>query len=190
MSWGGSTPVPGAKIPLGHGGRPKGREELGIQWVRLGPGREMGKMEGARCRGAEGTRHRDSGASWIDGSEGARTVPRDLAQSTGWDGGVSPGLVEDAELSWDVVVGGLGQRLGEVAPLVRRCRMEAPDQQARSGGRRSGSLHGNPRGHSHRDRDLQSLWNQGKSFHKAMVCYAMAFWLSPDLLSDSERSLC
>lgn len=156
MSWGGSTPVPGAKIPLGHGGRPKGREELGIQWVRLGPGREMGKMEGARCRGAEGTRHRDSGASWIDGSEGARTVPRDLAQSTGWDGGVSPGLVEDAELSWDVVVGGLGQRLGEVAPLVRRCRMEAPDQQARSGGRRSGSLHGNPRGHSHRDRDLQS----------------------------------
>lgn len=34
------------------------------------------------------------------------------------------------------------------------------------------------------------VWNQGKSFHKAMVCYGMAFWLSPDLLSDSERSLC
>lgn len=47
-----------------------------------------------------------------------------------------------------------------------------------------------PKGHSHRDRDLQSLWNQGKSFHKAMVCYAMAVWLSPDLPSDSERSLC
>lgn len=50
-------------------------------------------------------------------------------------------------------------------------------------------MHGDRKGCSQRAGGLECLWDEGKSFHKDMAYYVMAFWLPPDLPSDSALSV-
>lgn len=70
--------------------------------------------------------------------------------------------------------------------------METPGKRVLSGGRRrkrGKSLHGDRRGRSQRAGGLGCLWDEGKSFHKDMVYYVMAFWL-PQTCRLTLRCLC
>lgn len=144
--------------------------------------RGKGGKEPESFRGWEEPDSGIQGLCRVRGRKRARIVPRGVVQLAGWGDGVLPGLVEDAEISGDVVgCQGLGGGQKQVrtwagdavwdalrasvvtgAHLARRCRMEFSRRTGLEKWREGQEAAWGP-GRAQRAGDQESLWGQGKS---------------------------